>query len=73
MKIIYFEWADAVASVGWEEIKTHHKIHKCKAIGFLIEETKEELTIASTISGDQCNARMTIPKSWIKRKKEIKI
>lgn len=71
--IVYLEWIDAVAGVGWDEIKTKHTVCHCKAIGFLIEETDKELTIAATISEDQCNARMTIPKAWIKRRRRIKI
>jgi hypothetical protein len=41
-------------------------------MGFLIDETKDALLIASTISMGSTNARMHIPKAWIKKRKVIK-
>lgn len=68
---LYIEWEDAVASNGWED---HHKaeLHPCVTMGFLIDETKDALLIASTISMGSTNARMHIPKAWIKKRKVIK-
>jgi hypothetical protein len=38
----------------------------------LISETKDALCIASTVSKDNSNARIHIPKAWIKKRKAIK-
>jgi len=38
----------------------------------LISETKDALCIASTVSKDNSNARLHIPKAWIKKRKVIK-
>lgn len=70
--IIYIEWVDAVADVGWEE-KTKAAVHNCYSIGYLIEENSEAVCIATTVSMDQSNARMHIPKEWIKNRKEVNI
>ncbi len=68
---LYIEWVDAVASNGWED---NHKaeLHPCVTMGFLIDENKEAILIASTISMGSTNARMHIPKAWIRKRKVIK-
>jgi hypothetical protein len=70
-KIVYIEWVDAVSDGSWEE-NVAPDIHFVKTIGFLISETKDAICIASTVSADYSNARMHIPKIWIKKRKEIK-
>ena len=71
-KIVYVQWVDAVADSGWEdEIKA--EIDLCHTVGFLISETKDAICIASTVSKDNSNARMHIPKAWIKKRKVIKL
>ena len=69
-KIIQVSWIDAVADVGWES-KTKAEIHHCITVGYLIDETDEALCLASTWSIDQTNARMHIPKAWIKNRKVL--
>lgn len=68
--IIQVKWIDAVADSGWEE-KTKAEIHHCITVGFLIDETEEALCIASTWSHNQTNARIHIPKAWIKDRKVL--
>ena len=71
-KLVYVEWVDAVSDGGWEDnIKVD--IHAVKTVGFLIAETKDGICLASTISGDNSNARMHIPKAWIVKRKVIKL
>ena len=71
-RIIVIEWVDAVSDGGWEE---HMKpdIHKVITAGFIVSETKDAICIASTVSGTFTNARMHIPKAWIKSRKVIKL
>lgn len=69
-KIIQVSWIDAVADVGWEA-KTKAEIHHCITVGYLVDETDEALCLASTWSIDQTNARMHIPKAWIKNRKVL--
>ena len=70
--VVYVEWVDAVADVEWEE-NVKAEIHPCKSIGWVISETEDALCIACTVSMTSSNARMHIPKAWIKKRKVIKI
>lgn len=70
-KLVYVEWVDAVSDGGWED-NVKVDIHPVKTVGFLIAETKDGICLASTISGDNSNARMHIPKAWITKRKVIK-
>jgi hypothetical protein len=71
-KIVYVEWVDAVADVGWEDtVKT--EIHPCSSIGWLIGETDDAICLANTVSMEASNARIHIPKAWIKNRKVITI
>jgi hypothetical protein len=67
---VYVEWVDAVSDGGWED-NVKVDIHHVCTVGFLISETKDGIFLASTVSGDNSNARMHIPKSWITKRKVI--
>lgn len=71
-KLVVIEWVDAVSDGGWEE---HEKpdIHEVVTAGYIVSETKDAICIASTVSGTFTNARMHIPKAWIKTRKVIKL
>jgi hypothetical protein len=71
-KLIVIEWVDAVSDGGWEEDEKPD-IHKVVTAGFIVSETKDAICIASTVSGTFTNARMHIPKAWIKSRKVIKL
>ena len=71
-KVILVEWVDSVCGAGWE-IDSKPELHPCTTLGYLINEDAEAIVIASTLSLGSNNARMVIPKAWIKKRKEIKI
>jgi hypothetical protein len=66
----YIQWVDAVADVEWQE-DVKAEVHLCHSIGWVIDETDEALCIASTVSMDNSNARMHLPKQWIKVRKDV--
>ena len=71
-RVTLVHWKDAVADVGWDDnIKS--ELHDCTSIGFIIDETKDALTLANTVSQDQSNCRINIPKKWILKRKDIKL
>lgn len=70
--VIYVEWVDAVADAGWVA-NPKAEIHPCATVGFLVDENKDALCIASTLSKEDTNARMHIPKAWIKKRRRIVI
>lgn len=70
--IVYVEWVDAVADVEWQD-NVKAEIHPCKSIGWIVDETKDALCIACTVSMESSNARMHIPKAWITKRKVITV
>jgi hypothetical protein len=73
MKVVYVEWIDAVADSGWDAFDKAEPVHYCRTIGYLVKETNDGLCIASTVSDKECNARITIPKAWIKKRKTVAV
>ena len=71
-KVTLVHWKDAVADVGWEE-SVKSELHDCTSIGFVVDETKDALTLANTVSQDQSNCRIHIPKKWIQKRKDIEL
>lgn len=71
-KLVVIQWVDAVSDGGWEEDEKPD-IHHVVTAGFIVSETKDAICIASTVSGTFTNARMHIPKAWIKNRKVIKL
>ena len=71
-KLVVIHWVDAVSDGGWEE---HEKpdIHQVVTAGYIVSETNDAICIASTVSGTFTNARMHIPKAWIKSRKVIRL
>ena len=71
-KLVYVEWVDAVADLGWEaDVKV--SLHECHTVGYVIDETKDAICIAATWSKTMSNARMHIPKAWIVKRKVINL
>jgi len=63
---IYIEWVDAVADAGWEETKKP-ELHDCFTLGFIVAEDKDAICVAAAISKKESNAKINIPKAWIKK------
>lgn len=84
MKLLYIEWEDAVHNAEWfhhemaEEWhgKDPYLIHEC---GWLVKEDKKGITLAGRMKPEDSNTDMQygglqyIPKTWIRKRKEIKI
>lgn len=70
-------WHDAVAHVGWADLRQEYKPAVCTSVGLVISESKTALTVAGTWGGDEnsleTNARITIPKDWVISRKKIKL
>ena len=71
-KLVYLEWVDAVADLGWEA-GCKAELHNCHTVGYIIDETKDAICVAATWSLTMSNARMHIPKAWIKKRKVINL
>ncbi len=68
-RIVRVEWADAFSTDEWttiEDIGDEH--HRCVSIGWLVKETKAQISVAGTISEDkQACCIIHIPRGWISR------
>ena len=73
-KVLYVEWIDAAVNGSWTDIDCKTiGIDHCQSIGFLIKETKQEISLCSAVSEKQANAIISIPKAWIKYRKTIRL
>lgn len=77
-KVVCINWVDSqIASLTWCHIdEVPQNIAKVSTVGFLISETKEIVTIASSLSlkensESQVSSVINIPKCCIKSKKTI--
>jgi hypothetical protein len=76
MKITYLIWYDASSFDDWidiSEVKPElAEIHSC---GILVSENKEALVIAvnKDNTNDKVSCSMSVPKAWIKFRKNISV
>jgi len=84
MKLLYIEWQDAVHNAEWfpEHLATiwHESTqYTIKECGWLVKEDKRGITLASRLKPEDNNTEMQygglqyIPKTWILKRKEIKV
>lgn len=70
-KLMYVEWVDAVADVGWDDEPEKVSVHLIKSVGWLVKDNKNEIVLAADYSDGDTNRRIAIPKSWIRNKKPL--
>ena len=72
MKIYLIKWLDAWSQgAGWDDPPQQDGT-LCETVGFLIDETKDMLTVAGSYDGAKYyQGRRSIPKAVIKSKKLI--
>jgi hypothetical protein len=74
MKVLYVEWEDAAASIGWGDGSTDD-VSSCVSIGKVVKETSNALILAGTWGAEDSdtNCRIAIPKGWIRKRKVLKV
>ena len=75
-EIVFVEWLDSKGVTHeWEYLEEIEsmKPDKCLSVGFLLEKTKEYLTIAQSVGQTQVIGRTTIPCCSIKRIKKLTV
>jgi hypothetical protein len=67
MKQVRITWMDAKSTDGWTYMhELEMKLAEITTVGFLVEETKDLICVASSVCGDnQFNGIIFIPKSSI--------
>ena len=82
-KLIYIEWGDAIAHSGWRSLDDAIKWSRehnyfVEQVGWVIEENDKYICIASSraLPSDdepQYSQLQKIPKTWIRKRKTIKL
>ena len=80
MKAVYLEWLDSssVTASAWvDERKVKNaELMLCKTIGFVLDETKEDIVIVNSFDGDKkfpyVSGDMRIPKCAIRKKRIVR-
>lgn len=79
-RLIYIEWGDAISNTGWmdkeDAIKWGEEEHwLVKNIGWLLKETKDYILLAAKYSdgSGEYGLLHKIPKTWIKKRKDISL
>lgn len=67
-RLVYIEWIDATTEDGWSP-KIDLQAHLIKSVGWLVNETKNEVVLAGDFSPPDTNRRIAIPTGWIKNKR----
>jgi|TARA_R110000824_G_scaffold172419_6_gene350237 hypothetical protein len=72
-KVYRIHWLDAwCQGAGWEDPPKQDGV-LCETVGFIVDETKEMLTVAGSYDGTKYYQQMmSIPKAIIKSKKVLK-
>jgi hypothetical protein len=73
-KTIYLEWMDACSASGWQNFSVDSSPVPLFTVGFLIKEEKDYITLSTTTDKmGQFNGYMTVPKAWIKKRRNVKV
>ncbi len=83
-KLVYIEWADAISTVNWETHKSAIKWANnndwiVRHVGWILEENNRYILIAGSWTPqegnavDQFGSLQKIPKTWIRKRKILKI
>jgi hypothetical protein len=83
MKLIYLEWEDAHARAGWHsesQIEEYWKDERClvKEVGWVYKENKDYICLVSRnqewADGEQQYGLLQkIPKTWVRKRRVIKL
>lgn len=70
--LVAIYWGDAWSAGGWYPIREEHKAEACITVGFVTQNNKNGVTVASRQASDgQVGAVSFIPKGMISKIKKI--
>lgn len=75
-EVIEVHWYDANARSSWASREEYmsHDIAPVVSVGYLLKDTKKSVTLVSSmgVDWDDCNGAISIPQSWIVKKKVLR-
>jgi hypothetical protein len=79
-QLVYVEWCDAVANTGWASLRDalewgKETVWMVRQCGWVLDETKEYILLGSRNqdSLEEWGNLQKIPKTWIKKRKLLKV
>ena len=76
MKLVIIEWLDAqsMADGGWQRRKDVEKLTPAvvKSVGWILEETKDHVTLIAHDGDTEVGGDFSIPKACIKKRRVLK-
>lgn len=79
-KLVYIEWCDAIANTGWYSKEmaldwARESLWLIRQCGWILEETKEYILLGSRnqTALEEWGNLQKIPKTWIKKRKYLKV
>lgn len=71
-QVVSLEWVDAGSIIGWTATEEAHGLVKVRSIAILFSEDDEKVVLTTSINEHkQATDPISIPKAWIKDRKEI--
>ena len=76
MKLVYVEWLDAVSigTGGWVKLRDVEKLTPdlVRSVGWVVEETRDYLTMISHNGDNEVAGEFCIPKACIRKRRVLK-
>lgn len=72
-KLVEVEWLDTACLAHWQEEGEIPELMECRTVGYLLRDTKRDITLACTHAADHGTiSPITIPKSCITKRRRLK-
>lgn len=72
MKIVLVEWRDSASGSSWVRKDYDEHSDPCTSVGILLRENETDIELAPNVTGDHKLHQIAIPKSSIKRMRQLK-
>lgn len=76
LRYVEVEWDDAISACEWCDLAHVPKVVPCVSRGWLIIDTKAQVSVASTmqmVDGGQVGEIISIPRGMVKRIRKLKV
>jgi len=74
-KRVTVHWLDSSTHIGWEDAKRYKDVKpcRCESTGYLVINSKSLMAISLSLSGDDINGTITIPRKCVSYVEELDV
>lgn len=72
MRVVRVTWLDALAIAEWTPRGGEVLPQRCVTVGHLVEDTHDHVVVAATVSENEYNSAMQIPRTMIETMTDVK-